>query len=59
MKVIQIEIEQGQAFDGTPNTYLWALTDDGQIFVRIRGEWTKEDGPQERPKRKRKPTGIE
>lgn len=57
MKVIQIAIERGEDISGNAITALWALTDDGQIFVRVKGKWTKVDGPPER--RKREPTGIE
>jgi hypothetical protein len=45
MKVIQIAIERGKGFDDVELTYLWALCDDGQIFVQIRGEWEKIEGP--------------
>jgi hypothetical protein len=47
MKVIQIAIERTEkGFDsGLPETYVWALSDDGRIFVRIAGEWQEQEGP--------------
>jgi hypothetical protein len=45
MKVIQLAIERGQDVDGIEITCLWALTDDGRIWVQIRGEWVEQEGP--------------
>jgi hypothetical protein len=44
-KIIQIAIERGEDLDGTTVTALWALSNDGRIFVQVRGKWEQQDGP--------------
>jgi len=45
-KIIQIAIEQEPVeASGFTRTFLWALDDQGRIWVRVGGGWSQQEGP--------------